>query len=125
MGALSFRDHQAGLRTLLYLQKTDPGGFADIYEAHSLRRHTLFISSEVFMVLSHLSVLRLNARSLLFAFLIGCMWGLTPASAQTITATVSGVVTDEAGAVVLNAKVTVTSGNTGQNKTATTDAEGR
>jgi hypothetical protein len=77
------------------------------------------------MVLSHLSVLRLNARSLLFAFLIGCMWGLTPASAQTITATVSGVVTDEAGAVVLNAKVTVTSGNTGQNKTATTDAEGR
>src|SRR5262245_18846365 len=46
-------------------------------------------------------------------------------SAQTITATLNGTVTDEAGAVVLNAKVTVTANNTGQAKTVTTDSEGR
>lgn len=48
-----------------------------------------------------------------------------PAGAQTITATVSGTVADEAGAVVMNAKVMVTAVNTNQAKTVTTDAEGR
>src|SRR5262245_35970848 len=50
---------------------------------------------------------------------------VSTASAQTITATVNGTVTDEAGAVVLNAKVTVTANSTGQAKTVTTDSEGR
>ena len=47
------------------------------------------------------------------------------ALSQTITATVSGVVTDQTGAVVPNAKVIFTSTGTGQAKTATTDGEGR
>ena len=50
---------------------------------------------------------------------------VSTASAQTITATLNGTVTDEAGAVVLNAKVTVTANSTGQAKTVTTDSEGR
>ncbi|MGH9841909.1 MAG: TonB-dependent receptor domain-containing protein [Blastocatellia bacterium] len=48
-----------------------------------------------------------------------------PAQAQTITATVSGVVADPTGAVVPNATVKITSAATGQAKTVTTDGEGR
>ncbi len=45
--------------------------------------------------------------------------------AQTITATVNGVVADPTGAVVPKATVKVTAAATGQIKTATTDGEGR
>jgi outer membrane receptor protein involved in Fe transport len=45
--------------------------------------------------------------------------------AQTITATVTGTVSDPSGAVVPNAKVIVTAVSTGQAKTVTTDEAGR
>lgn len=45
--------------------------------------------------------------------------------AQTITAPVTGAVTDPTGAVVPNAAVTVTSAETKLSKTATTDDAGR
>ena len=45
--------------------------------------------------------------------------------AQTITATLAGTVKDQQGASVPNAKVTVTSSDTAQKRTATTDQAGR
>lgn len=64
-------------------------------------------------------------QTLLFcAALLVALWpGAT--RAQTITATITGTVTDPAGAVVSNATITVTAAATGQTKTATTDSEGR
>lgn len=47
------------------------------------------------------------------------------ANAQTITATLNGTISDEAGAVVMNAKVTITAVSTSQAKVVTTDSEGR
>lgn len=53
-----------------------------------------------------------------------CLWtGLT--NAQTITATLTGTVTDQTSAVVPNARVTASSANLGQDKTVVTDGEGR
>lgn len=49
----------------------------------------------------------------------------TLSSAQTITATIAGTVTDPNGAVVPNAIITATSNDTGLAKTATADSEGR
>src|SRR5438552_26922 len=55
---------------------------------------------------------------ILTAAFCGCL------SAQ-ITADVKGVVTDQAGASVPNAKVTVTSKETGESRVVPADAEGR
>lgn len=64
--------------------------------------------------------------ALSFCLLMFCFTLLTVNSfAQTITATVSGVVTDPNGAVVPGVAVTAKANETGQSKTATTDAEGR
>ncbi|MFN7930994.1 MAG: carboxypeptidase regulatory-like domain-containing protein [Blastocatellia bacterium] len=60
----------------------------------------------------------------LFIALLFC-WVAAPAFAQTITATITGTITDEAKAVIPNAKVTVTAASTGQNKVVTSDNEGR
>lgn len=71
-----------------------------------------------------MSKIRLSAFAWLSALCLAML--LCPSvSAQTITATLNGTITDETGAVVLNAKVTVTAANTGQAKTVTTDSEGR
>jgi hypothetical protein len=51
---------------------------------------------------------------------------IAPAAfAQTITATITGTVTDQNGAVIPGATVTATSNETGLSKTDTTNAEGR
>ena len=71
-----------------------------------------------------MSKTRRSAFSWLYALCLSTLL-VSTASAQTITATLNGTVTDEAGAVVLNAKVTVTANSTGQAKTVTTDSEGR
>ena len=63
-------------------------------------------------------------RHLIIALVCTC-WLAGATGAQTITATVSGSVTDQTGAVVPNAKVTATATSTGQSKVATTDGEGR
>ncbi|MEP7342241.1 MAG: hypothetical protein ABI977_31215 [Acidobacteriota bacterium] len=57
-----------------------------------------------------MSTSRLKALSLSVLCLVLTLLSIT-ASAQTITATVGGTVADEAGAVVMNAKVTVTAVN--------------
>lgn len=64
----------------------------------------------------------------IFASTLCCLLPFAPATsifAQTITATASGTVTDPNGAVVPGATVTVTSNETAQSKTVTTDNEGR
>lgn len=71
-----------------------------------------------------MSKTRRSAFSWLYALCLSALL-VSTASAQTITATLNGTVTDEAGAVVLNAKVTVTANSAGQAKTVTTDSEGR
>lgn len=63
------------------------------------------------------------SRLLLLPFV--CLMFAFSVHAQTITATVSGTVTDPNGAVVPGATVTVTSTERGGEKTATTDDEGR
>jgi len=57
------------------------------------------------------------------AFMIICLTRTT-GSAQTITATLTGEIKDQAGAVVPGALVTATSVDTGQAKTATTNDDG-
>src|SRR3954465_3756441 len=57
-------------------------------------------------------------RSLLLSAVAGCLFG-------QITADVSGVVTDQAGASVPRAKITVTSKETGESRVLTSDVEGR
>ena len=68
----------------------------------------------------------MNSRNatLLFLTLLLCLVA-SQIHAQTITATVTGIVTDQASAVVPGAKVTISSSNTGQNKVVTSDGEGR
>jgi hypothetical protein len=66
---------------------------------------------------------RTFAKLLLGASLVA-LFGATTC-AQTITATINGTVTDQTGAVVPNAKVQVASIATGQEKTVSTDGEGR
>ena len=63
--------------------------------------------------------------SLLFLTIFVCLILPTTVMGQTITATVSGTVTDQANAVVPGAKIVVVSNNTGQNKVVTSDSEGR
>ncbi len=63
--------------------------------------------------------------SLLLLTIFGCLMLPTIVMGQTITATVSGTVTDQANAVVAGAKIVVISNNTGQNKVVTSDSEGR
>lgn len=69
---------------------------------------------------------RHNSVLLAFAVVLLCL-ALAPAAAfaQTITATITGTVTDPNGAIVSGATVTATSAETGLTKTATTDNEGR
>ncbi|MFN0124852.1 MAG: carboxypeptidase regulatory-like domain-containing protein [Blastocatellia bacterium] len=62
---------------------------------------------------------------LLTLFALTVLSSSSPALAQTITATINGTVTDQAGAVVPGATIAVTSAATGQVKTLTTDTEGR
>ncbi len=71
-----------------------------------------------------MSKIRLSAFASLTALCLAVLL-CSSISAQTITATLNGTITDETGAVVLNAKVTVTAAGTGQAKTVTTDSEGR
>ena len=62
----------------------------------------------------------------LIALAFACLFCLAaPLHAQTITATVSGTITDPAGAVVPGATVTVTSNERGDARTVNTDDEGR
>lgn len=71
------------------------------------------------------AALRTTALPLIVAA-FACLFCLAaPLYAQTITATVSGTVTDPAGAVVPGANVTVTSNERGETKTVSTDDEGR
>ncbi|PWT95000.1 MAG: hypothetical protein C5B55_01860, partial [Blastocatellia bacterium] len=51
-----------------------------------------------------------------------CTVGIT--NAQTITGSISGVVTDSTGGVIPGAAVSITGAKTGQTRTATTDSEG-
>ena len=65
-------------------------------------------------------------RLILLPAAVSALLLLAPAGfAQTITATVTGAVTDPNGAVVPNASVKATSAATGQTKSVTTDGEGR
>ena len=58
------------------------------------------------------------------SLIVGILWG-THVSAQVVTADVVGTVTDSSGAVVPNAKVTITNAGTGETRTATSDAAGQ
>ncbi|MDZ4799599.1 MAG: TonB-dependent receptor [Bryobacteraceae bacterium] len=61
-----------------------------------------------------------------FIAYLACLGGLTlPCAAQSITATISGLVRDPGGATIPAAKVVAESSETGLKKTATTDADGR
>lgn len=62
---------------------------------------------------------RLLSVSLLIALALGCLW------AQTPTGTLQGTIKDPTGAVVPEAKVTITNVETGESRTLTTDATGR
>src|SRR5262245_44128735 len=62
----------------------------------------------------------------LFSFAIAAIPFLSVQSeAQTITATITGIVRDQADAIIANAKVSVTAESTGNSKTAVTDEQGR
>src|SRR5262245_45589352 len=50
---------------------------------------------------------------------------ITKSQAQTITATITGTVRDQADAIIPNARVKVTAESTGNSKTASTDDQGR
>jgi len=63
--------------------------------------------------------------SLLTAVLLLVPALVTPAGAQTTTATISGVVSDTSGGVIPGVTVTVTSPATGLTRTVTTDSGGR
>ena len=69
--------------------------------------------------------MKTRVTSLLLLLFVGCLAITVPTFAQTITATISGTVTDQANAIVPNAKVTATSISTGQAKSVTTNSEGR
>ena len=67
----------------------------------------------------------LNLRNFIFAALIISLFAFVPAAVAQITSgTITGVVTDTSGAVVVGANVTITSTQTGAVRTATTSAEG-
>src|SRR4051812_47067193 len=69
---------------------------------------------------------RTNTSSLrMVAVLLCLLFAPILTSAQTITATITGTVTDPTGAVVPGATVTATSKETGLSKTATTNDDGR
>src|SRR5215472_8483252 len=63
-------------------------------------------------------------RGLLSAFVLFALAVAPSAFAQKITGTITGVVTDDSGAAMPDASVTVTSVQTGAKRTATTNAEG-
>lgn len=56
--------------------------------------------------------------------LLALVWGAGNAFSQAVNATLLGSVTDSSGAVVVNAKVTVTEGNTGVSRVGETNASG-
>ena len=62
-------------------------------------------------------------RSMLW-LLVGCLGVALPLFAQKITGTISGVVSDPAGAVISGADVTITNGATGEQRTAKTNDHG-
>ena len=59
-----------------------------------------------------------------FCLLALLLLTVTAAFAQSFTATLSGTVTDPSGAIIPNAKVTITNPKTGVARTVTTDANG-
>src|SRR5215208_596977 len=63
-------------------------------------------------------------RLFLLLALVIVFGSFVPASAQTDRGTITGTVTDPAGAVVADAKVTATNLNTGEARTTTTSGEG-
>lgn len=71
--------------------------------------------------------MRCFQKTTFFTILLAICWMLSAnsLSAQTITATVSGVVTDPNGAIVQGANVIVNSNDNGQTKTTVSDDEGR
>lgn len=67
-------------------------------------------------------------RSLLSALLASLIWSclcLSGSEAQTITATLTGQITDPVGAAIAKATITATAAATGQSRSVTSDAEGR
>ncbi len=62
---------------------------------------------------------RFRSLTVVIALMLGCLW------AQTPTATLQGTILDPEGAVVPDAKVTITNVKTGESRTVTTDATGR
>ncbi|HET6862180.1 MAG TPA: carboxypeptidase regulatory-like domain-containing protein, partial [Pyrinomonadaceae bacterium] len=67
---------------------------------------------------------QLSCRPVLLLLLITIM-GVCSVSAQTITGSISGVITDSTGGVIPGATVTLTGEKLGEKRTATTDEEGR
>ncbi|MGH9941804.1 MAG: carboxypeptidase regulatory-like domain-containing protein, partial [Pyrinomonadaceae bacterium] len=60
-----------------------------------------------------------------FACAVGLLWAAPPeVRAQTVTGTMQGVVTDQAGAVIPGVTVTIRNVETGQERTVTTNDEG-
>ncbi len=67
-------------------------------------------------------MLRITSQFLLLALFVVIL--AAPLSAQVPTGTITGTITDPSGAVIPNAKVTVTNKNTGASRVVQTNAEG-
>ena len=71
------------------------------------------------------SVSPLHLRSAMLMVVISVLACASHVQAQTITGSISGVVTDSTGSVIPSATITLTSEKTGQTRTVATNGEGR